>query len=89
MDISILVPIILILTFFMGFIFKRVGLPPVVGQILAGILLGVPFLKTYLFDDPSSLVVVSFLAYLEIIFLSICCLISVQRYWLKISTSED
>jgi Kef-type K+ transport system membrane component KefB len=69
MDISILVPIILIATFLMGAIFKKIGLPPVVGQIVAGILLGIPFLKTILFDDPSSLVIVNFLAYLGIIFL--------------------
>jgi Kef-type K+ transport system membrane component KefB len=41
----------------------------VVGQILAGILLGIPFLKTLLFDNPSSLVIIDFLAYLGIIFL--------------------
>jgi Kef-type K+ transport system membrane component KefB len=53
----------------MGILFKRIGLPPVVGQILAGIILGTPVLKSLLFDNPSSLTVVDFLAYLGIIFL--------------------
>jgi len=69
MEIFILVPLILIVTFAMGLLFKRIGLPAVVGQILAGILLGIPFLKGFLFDSESSLVIVDFLAYLGIIFL--------------------
>ena len=69
MDIFVLVPLILIVTFVMGLLFKRIGLPAVVGQILAGILLGIPFLKAFLFDTESSLVIIDFLAYLGIIFL--------------------
>ena len=69
MEIFVLVPLILIVTFVMGLLFKRIGLPAVVGQILAGILLGIPFLKVFLFDNESSLVIVDFLAYLGIIFL--------------------
>jgi Kef-type K+ transport system membrane component KefB len=69
MEIFILVPLILIITFVMGLLFKRIGLPAVVGQILAGILLGIPFLKAFLFDTESSLVIIDFLAYLGIIFL--------------------
>ena len=69
MEIFVLVPLILIVTFAMGLLFKRIGLPTVVGQILAGILLGIPFLKGILFDTESSLVIVDFLAYLGIIFL--------------------
>ena len=69
MEIFVLVPLILIVTFVMGLLFKRIGLPAVVGQILAGILLGIPFLKAVLFDNESSLVIIDFLAYLGIIFL--------------------
>jgi Kef-type K+ transport system membrane component KefB len=69
MEIFVLVPLILIVTFVMGLLFKRIGLPTVVGQILAGILLGIPFLKAILFDNESSLVIIDFLAYLGIIFL--------------------
>ena len=69
MEIFVLVPLILIVTFVMGFLFKRIGLPSVVGQILAGILLGIPVLRSILFNSESSLVIVDFLAYLGIIFL--------------------
>jgi Kef-type K+ transport system membrane component KefB len=69
MEIFVLVPLILIVTFVMGLLFKRIGLPAVVGQILAGILLGIPFLKGFLFDSESSLIIIDFLAYLGIIFL--------------------
>ena len=69
MEIFVLVPLILIITFVMGLLFKRIGMPAVVGQILAGILLGIPFLRIVLFDSESSLVIVDFLAYLGIIFL--------------------
>lgn len=69
MEIFILVPLVLIVTFLMGFLSRRIGLPTVVGQILAGIILGIPFLKDILFDTESSLVILDFLAYLGIIFL--------------------
>ena len=69
MEIFVLVPLILIVTFVMGLLFKRIGLPTVVGQILAGILLGIPLLRGFLFDSEPSLVIVDFLAYLGIIFL--------------------
>ena len=69
MEIFVLVPLILIVTFVMGFLFKRIGMPAVVGQILAGILLGIPFLRIVLFDSESSLVILDFMAYLGIIFL--------------------
>jgi Kef-type K+ transport system membrane component KefB len=69
MEIFVLVPLILIATFLMGLLFKRIGLPSVIGQILAGIILGVPFLKGFLFDNPSSLIILDFLAYLGIVFL--------------------
>ena len=69
MEIFVLVPLILIVTFVMGLLFKRIGMPAVVGQILAGILLGIPLLRGVLFDSESSLVILDFLAYLGIIFL--------------------
>jgi Kef-type K+ transport system membrane component KefB len=69
MEIFVLVPLILIATFVMGLLFRRVGLPPVVGQIFAGILLGIPLLRGLLFDNPSSLTIIDFLAYLGIVFL--------------------
>jgi Kef-type K+ transport system membrane component KefB len=69
MEIFILVPLVLVVTFLMGYFSRRIGLPTVVGQILAGIILGIPFLKDILFNTETSLVILDFLAYLGIIFL--------------------
>ena len=69
MEILAIVPIILIVAFVLGEIFKRIGLPPVVGQILAGLIFGLPFLKNIFFDNGSSLLIIDFLATLGILLL--------------------
>ena len=50
MEILAIVPIILIAAFILGEMFKRIGLPSVVGQILAGLMFGIPVLKELLFQ---------------------------------------
>lgn len=65
----IMVPVILILAFVSGELFRKKGLPSVIGQILAGMLLGIPILKQFLFTDSSSFIIVDFLAELGIVFL--------------------
>ena len=61
-------PVILIAAFSFNELFKRIGLPPVVGQILAGIILGIPMIKTMIFG-PENLLIVDFLSVLGIVFL--------------------
>lgn len=39
------IPVILILAFLLGELFRKTGLPSVVGQILAGVILSLPVLK--------------------------------------------
>jgi Kef-type K+ transport system membrane component KefB len=68
METLVVVPIILILTFVFSEVFKKIGFPPVVGQILAGMLLGLSVIKSLLFGE-SSLLVVDFLSVLGIVFL--------------------
>ena len=51
MEILAIVPIILIAAFILGEMFKRIGLPSVVGQILAGLLFGIPVLKELFFGE--------------------------------------
>ena len=58
----------LALAFLLSSFFKRMGLPRVLGQLLAGIILGVGILRTYLFDA-QNMEVLSFLADLGIILL--------------------
>ncbi|TRO49556.1 cation:proton antiporter [Candidatus Bathyarchaeota archaeon] len=69
MEILVLIPIILIVTFILGEIFKRIGLPTVIGQILAGLIFGLPFFKEVFFDNASNLLIVEFLGTLGIVLL--------------------
>lgn len=64
-----LVPIVLIVTFGVGILFKKLGIPSLVGQILSGILLGTQPIKAILFGSESSLLIIDFLAHLAIVFL--------------------
>ena len=69
MQLLAILPIILIVAFILGEMFKRIGLPSVVGQILAGLLFAVPVLKELFFSEGSTLVVIDFLATLGILLL--------------------
>ncbi len=69
MDIITILAIVLGTTFLFNQSFKKLGLPPVVGQILGGLILGVPFIKSLLFQDESAFMIVDLLAVLGILFL--------------------
>jgi len=64
-----IIPIVLIVAFVLGELFKKVGLPSVIGQILAGISFGIPVVKDLLFGDASSLLIIDFMATLGILLL--------------------
>jgi Kef-type K+ transport system membrane component KefB len=59
---------VLLSTIILSELFRRLNLPTVVGQILGGLILGIPVIKSTLFQG-SSLDTVSFLANIGIIFL--------------------
>ncbi|MFP3985407.1 MAG: cation:proton antiporter [Candidatus Bathyarchaeia archaeon] len=69
MQILAIVPIILIVAFTFGKLFRRVGLPQVVGQIIAGLLFGIPIFENLLFSDTTVLPIIEFLATLGILLL--------------------
>lgn len=69
MEILAIVPIILISAFILGELFKRIGLPSVVGQILAGLIFGIPTIKELLFGEGSALIIIDFLATLGVLLL--------------------
>src|SRR3989344_1893351 len=60
--------ICLMLAYFLAEVFKKLGLPRVVGQIIAGLILGIGFIKAYVFNA-DSLEIIDFLANLGLIFL--------------------
>ena len=60
--------ICLILAYLLAELFKKFSLPRVVGQIIAGLILSIGFIKTILFDQ-NSLQILDFLANLGLIFL--------------------
>lgn len=64
----IVVLISLSLAFFLAEVVKKFGLPRVVGQIFAGLILGIPLIKDYLFAS-KNLETLSFLANLGIVLL--------------------
>ncbi len=64
----VVVPIILVAAFAAGELFKKIGLPQVAGQILAGMLFGIPLIENTLFSTQSRSIV-DFLSVLGIIFL--------------------
>ncbi len=88
MQILAIVPIILVIAFILGELFKRIGLPPVVGQILAGLLFGIPFLKNLLFDEGSALLIIDFLATLGILLLLFLAGIEIEIKKIR-ETSRD
>ena len=88
MEILAIVPIILIAAFILGEMFKRVGLPSVVGQILAGLLFGIPLIKELLFAEGSALVIIDFLATLGILLLLFLAGLEIEIEKIK-ETSRD
>lgn len=88
METLVIVPVILIAAFVLGELFRKAGLPSVVGQILAGILLGVPTLENLFFSEESSLVVIDFLAELGIVFLLFLAGLEIDIEKIK-ETSKD
>ena len=69
MQILAIIPVILLVAFVLGELFKRVGLPSVVGQIIAGISFGIPAIKNFLFGQDSTLLIIDFMATLGVLLL--------------------
>ncbi len=88
MEILAIVPIILIAAFVLGELFKRIGLPSVVGQILAGLLFGIPAIKELLFGEGSALIIIDFLATLGVLLLLFLAGLEIEIEKIK-ETSRD
>ncbi len=88
MEILAIVPIILISAFILGELFKRIGLPSVVGQILAGLMFGIPTIKELLFGEGSALIIIDFLATLGVLLLLFLAGLEIEIDKIK-ETSRD
>ena len=88
MEILAIVPIILIAAFTLGELFKRIGLPSVVGQIIAGLLFGIPAIKELLFGEGSALIIIEFLATLGVLLLLFLAGLEIEIDKIK-ETSRD
>jgi Kef-type K+ transport system membrane component KefB len=78
---------VLLSTIVLNETFRRLNLPSVVGQILGGLILGVPLIKHYLFQD-GSLETVGFLADIGIIFLLILVGLEIDIDKIKASSKD-
>ena len=88
MEILAIIPIILISAFTLGELFKRIGLPTVVGQIIAGLLFGIPAIKELLFGEGSALIIIDFFATLGVLLLLFLAGLEIEIDKIK-ETSKD
>ncbi len=88
MEILAIVPIILVAAFVLGEMFKRVGLPSVVGQIIAGLLFGIPTIKEVVFGEGSALIIIDFMATLGVLLLLFLAGLEIEIDKIK-ETSRD
>ncbi|PVX23765.1 MAG: hypothetical protein CW691_09720 [Candidatus Bathyarchaeum sp.] len=88
MEILAIVPIILIGAFILGELFKKIGLPSVVGQIIAGLLFGIPAIKELVFGDGSTLIIIDFMATLGVLLLLFLAGLEIEIDKIK-ETSRD
>lgn len=87
-DILVSLAVILTLAFLLNMIFKKAGFPPIVGQILAGIILGFPTLKALLFNS-ESLLAVDLLSTLGIVFLLFLAGLEIDVRRIKETTKDS
>lgn len=88
MEILAIIPIILIAAYILGEMFKRIGLPSVVGQIIAGLVFGIPVIKEIVFGEGASLVIIDFMATLGVLLLLFLAGLEIEIEKIK-ETSRD
>jgi P-type Ca2+ transporter type 2C len=69
MDVILVLVICLIFSYVLSWLFKKFGLPHILGHMLTGLLLSIPFIKDLLFSDQSNVSTFSTLSNLGLIFL--------------------
>jgi len=69
-------------------LFKKLKLPPVVGQILGGLILGIPLLRAFIFQSSQATEIVDLLAVLGILFLLLLVGLEIDIETIRQSSKE-
>jgi Kef-type K+ transport system membrane component KefB len=82
------IAVVLGTAFLFNELFKKLKLPPVVGQILGGLILGIPLLKAVIFQSSAATEIVDLLAVLGILFLLLLVGLEIDIKTIRQSSKE-
>jgi len=82
------VAVVLGTAFLFNELFKKLNLPPVVGQILGGLILGIPLLRAFIFQGSTATEIVDLLAVLGILFLLLLVGLEIDLKKIRQSSKE-
>ena len=82
------IAVVLGTAFLFNELFKKLNLPPVVGQILGGLLLGIPLLQTFIFQTSQATEIIDHLAVLGILFLLMLVGLEIDIQTIRQSSKE-
>ena len=82
------IAVVLGTAFLFNELFKKLNLPPVVGQILGGLILGIPLLRALIFENLQATEIVDLLAVLGILFLLLLVGLEIDFNTIRQSSKE-
>lgn len=82
------IAVVLGTAFLFNELFKKLNLPPVVGQILGGLILGIPLLRAFIFQSSQATGIVDLLAVLGILFLLLLVGLEIDLEKIRQSSKE-
>lgn len=82
------IAVVLGTAFLFNELFKKLKLPPVVGQIVGGLILGIPLLKAFIFEGSTATEIVDLLAVLGILFLLLLVGLEIDLEKIRQSSKE-
>ncbi len=84
----LVIAVVLGTAFLFNELFKKLNLPPVVGQILGGLILGIPLLRAFIFESSQATEIVDLLAVLGILFLLLLVGLEIDINTIRQSSKE-
>jgi Kef-type K+ transport system membrane component KefB len=82
------IAVVLGIAFLFNELFKKLNLPPVVGQIVGGLILGIPLLRAFVFESPQATEIVDLLATIGILFLLLLVGLEIDLEKIRQSSKE-